>query len=77
MEKTKSYREEVQPLYKAALASVAATAAVKDYMKVWTAAMNTFLMSTIKSMGEREAEYQSYPAKLNDVWAQIQFETGI
>lgn len=81
MAKTKSYREEVQPLYKAALASVAgnaeATAAVKEYMKVWTAAMNAFPMSTVKSMGQREAEYQSYAAKLNDAWAQVQIEAGI
>lgn len=81
MAKTKSYREEVQPLYKAALASVAgnaeATAAVKEYMKVWTAAINTFPMSTVKSMGEREAEYQSYATKLNDAWARVQIEAGI
>jgi len=81
MAKTKSYREEVQPLYKAALASVAgnaeATTAVKDYMKIWTAAINTFPMSTIKPMGEREAEYESYAAKLNDAWAKIQIEAGI
>ena len=81
MEKTKAAREEIRPLYNAALASVSsskeATMAVKEYMKIWTAAINSFPMQTIKSSAQREKEFQSYEARLNEAWAHIQIEAGI
>lgn len=81
MEKVKAARQEVTPLYtaasKSAVGSPAVAAALKDYMKVWTAAINSYPMQTLKSTPEREAEHRSYESRLNDAWAEVQIEAGI
>jgi Ni,Fe-hydrogenase I large subunit len=80
MAKTKATRAAIQPLYDAALKSVAssptATAAMKNYMKAWTSALNSYPMQTLKERSERDAENQAYEARLNDAWAEVQVETG-
>jgi len=81
MEKVKAARQEVTPLYaeasKSAAGSPAVAAALKDYMKVWIAAINSYPMQTLKSTPEREAEHHSYEARLADAWASVQVEAGI
>jgi LmbE family N-acetylglucosaminyl deacetylase len=81
MEKMKVARQEVTPLYTAALKSASGspsvTTALKDYMKVWTAAINSYPMQTVKSTPEREAEHRNYETRLNDAWAEVQIESGI
>jgi len=81
MEKVKAARQEVTPLYaaasKSAVGSPAVAVALKDYMKVWTAAINSYPMQTVKSTPEREAEHRSYEARLADAWASVQVEAGI
>lgn len=81
MEKMKAARQVVTPLYavasKSAAGSPAVAAALKNYMKVWTAAINSYPMQTVKSTPEREAEHRSYESRLNDAWAEVQIEAGI
>ena len=81
MEKVKAARQEVTPLYtaasKSAVGSPAVAAALKDYMKVFTAAINSYPMQTLKSTPEREAEHRGYEARLADAWANVQVEAVI
>ena len=81
MEKVKAARQEVAPLYaeasKSAAASPAVAKALKDYMKMWTAAINSYPMQTVKSTPEREAEHRTYEMRLNDAWSEVQVEAGI
>lgn len=81
LEKVKASRQEVTPLYvaavKSATGSPAVTSALKNYMKVWTAAINSYPMQTVKSPPEREAEHRGYELRLNDAWAEVQVEAGI
>ncbi|MBQ5939857.1 hypothetical protein [Massilia sp. AB1] len=81
VEKVKAARQGLAPLYSAAVASAtgspAVTTALKNYMKVWTAAINAYPMQTVKSTPEREAEHRGYEARLNDAWADVQVEAGI
>lgn len=81
MEKTKMARQEIAPLYsealKSAVSSPSTASALKNYMKIWTAAINAYPMQTVKSTPEREAEHKGYEARLNDAWAEVQIEAGI
>lgn len=79
--RTKVHRDNIRALYTQALASVKrsppATAALKDYMVIATAALSSFPNSLFLSRGQQRAEYQSYETRLNDAWARVQLEAEL
>lgn len=79
--KVKAYRDEVRPLYTAALASVKrsdkATAALKEFMIVWNAAISSFPMSLVQSRAEQADAYANYVQRLDDAWARVELEAGL
>jgi hypothetical protein len=76
--KVKAHRDEVRPLYTTALASVKrsdkATAALKEFMIVWNAAIDSFPMSLVQSRAEQADAYAKYTQRLNDAWARLALE---
>lgn len=81
IKKTKAYRDEIRPLYAAALASVKrndkATSALKEYMIVWNAAIDSFPMSLIQTRAQQAEDYQKYVQRLNDAWARVELEAEL
>ena len=81
MEKTKGYKDEVRPLYAAALASVKrsekATSALKEFMMAWNAGINSFPMSLLASRAEQAEDYKKHVQRLNDAWARVELEAEL
>lgn len=77
----KAHRDKVRPLYSAALASVsrspAATAALKEYMVIWTAAINAVPDTLSASPAKASTASQSYDQRLNDAWARVELEAEL
>lgn len=81
IKRTKAYRDEVRPLYAAALASVKrsekATSALKEFMIAWNAGIDSFPMSLVLSRSQQSEDFQKHMQRLNDAWARLELEAEL